>query len=243
VGKLAGGIAHDFNNLLTAINGYAELALARAAPESPLEEFLLEIRKGGDRAASLTRQLLAYSRKQILAAVLFDLNDTVVEMLGMLKRSIGEDVDIAAELDPGLGKVKADPGQVQQIILNPVVHAREALPRGGRIRLRTANIRLEEGVAAAPGPHAALAVSDDGVGMPPEVKTRVFEPVFTTKPQGRGTGLGLSSVYGIATQSGGGITVRSDPGFGSTFTIYLPREAPSTCPSLSSRFPEPTGSD
>jgi PAS domain S-box-containing protein len=227
VGRLAGGIAHDFNNLLTAINGYSEMALGMIDDDDPLFEYLTEIRKSGERAAGLTQQLLAYSRKQILAPKVFDLNDTVVEMEKMLRRVIGEDIELSSELEPELGLAKADPGQIQQIILNLVLNARDAMPNGGRLVLQTANVVLNGEQVNLPseparGPHVRLSVSDNGIGMTPEVRSRIFEPFFTTKGVGKGTGLGLSSVYGIIKQSGGSISVTSEYGRGSTFHVYLP---------------------
>jgi two-component system, cell cycle sensor histidine kinase and response regulator CckA len=223
VGRLAGGIAHDFNNLLTAINGYSEMALALVDEDDNLKEYLSEIKRSGDRAASLTQQLLAYSRKQILAPTIFDLNETVADMDRMLRRLIGEHIQLDSSLDPGLGLIRADPGQIQQIILNLVLNARDAMPRGGRIVFATSNVVLDksQGVAASL-PHVMFTVSDTGTGMPPEVKARIFEPFFTTKEVGKGTGLGLSSVYGIIKQSGGIISADSEPGKGSVFKIYLP---------------------
>ena len=227
VGLLAGGIAHDFNNLLTAINGYTDLAFSQVQGNETLREFLEEIKKSGERAASLTQQLLAYSRKQILAPVIFNVNSTVAEMDRMLRRLIGEDIELVTALDPDLGLVRADPGQIQQIILNLALNARDAMPKGGRLTLETANVILDRNyistrLDAKPGPHIMLAVSDTGLGMTPEVKARIFEPFFTTKEVGKGTGLGLSSVYGIIKQSEGSILVYTEPGQGTTFKIYLP---------------------
>jgi PAS domain S-box-containing protein len=227
VGRLAGGIAHDFNNLLTAINGYAELCLSKAQGDETLSEFLKEIKRSGERAAALTSQLLAYSRKQILSPRILNLNSTVAEMDRMLKRLIGEDIELVTMLEPELGWVLADPGQIQQIILNLALNARDAMPQGGRLTLETANVTLDSNyistrLEAKPGPHIMLAVSDTGIGMTEEIKAKIFEPFFTTKEVGKGTGLGLSSVYGIIQQSGGSILVYSEPGQGTTFKIYLP---------------------
>ncbi|MDB5106534.1 MAG: Histidine kinase [Fibrobacteres bacterium] len=223
VGRLAGGIAHDFNNLLTAINGYSEMALALAAGNDTLMEFLGEIKRSGDRAASLTQQLLAYSRKQILAPTVFDLNETVEDMDRMLRRLIGEHIQMESRLDRNLGSVRADPGQIQQIILNLVLNARDAMQAGGRLIFETANVIVDKSQGGASDkPHAMLSVRDTGTGMPPDVKARIFEPFYTTKEIGKGTGLGLSSVYGIIKQSGGIINVESEPGIGSVFKIYLP---------------------
>ena len=223
VGRLAGGIAHDFNNLLTAINGYSEMALGMVAGDVNLAEYLGEIKRAGERAASLTQQLLAYSRKQILAPTVFDLNETVADMDRMLRRLIGEHIRLESNLEPKLGLVKADPGQIQQIILNLVLNARDAMPNGGRLVFETANVVMDKGQGnPSSDPHAMLSVRDTGSGMTPDVKARIFEPFFTTKDVGKGTGLGLSSAYGIIKQSGGSITVESEPETGSVFRIYLP---------------------
>ena len=227
VGRLAGGIAHDFNNLLTAINGYSDLALVMATGDATLIEYLQEIKNSGERAASLTQQLLAYSRKQILAPTILYLNSTVGEMDRMLRRVIGEDIELVTRLEPTLGMVKADAGQIQQIILNLALNARDAMPQGGRLTLETASVVLDRNYVSThlesePGPHILLAVSDTGTGMSDEVKAKIFEPFFTTKEVGKGTGLGLSSVYGIIKQSGGSIVVYSEAGQGTTFKVYLP---------------------
>jgi PAS domain S-box-containing protein len=230
VGLLAGGVAHDFNNLLTAILGYSQL-LARELRGNP-EQFsaIEEIRKAGERAASLTRQLLAFSRKQVLALTILDLNAVVRHIEEMLSRLIGEDIEITTRFDRELGSVRADAGQIEQVIMNLAVNARDAMPKGGRILIETANVELEEGyiqthVHAEPGPYVLLAVSDTGLGMDEATRSRIFEPFFTTKEKGRGTGLGLSTVYGIVKQSGGYIWVYSEPGKGTTFKVYLPRVA------------------
>jgi len=235
VGRLAGGIAHDFNNLLTAINGYSEMALGMVDEDEPLHEFLGEIKKSGERAAALTQQLLAYSRKQILAPKVFDLNEAVSEMGKMLQRLIGEDIVLETLLDPDLGLAKADPGQVQQIILNLVLNARDAMPDGGSLLLETGSVLLSRDqpeylMDAIAGPYVRLTVTDNGIGMTPEVKAKIFEPFFTTKAVGHGTGLGLSSVYGILKQSGGSIAVTSEPGRGSAFHVFLPLADPQSRP-------------
>ncbi|MBV9773758.1 MAG: PAS domain S-box protein [Gemmatimonadetes bacterium] len=225
VGRLAGGVAHDFNNLLTVIEGNAELILLDLPPESPIRMELAEIQRASGRAASLTRQLLAFSRKQILQPRLLSLNGVVEEMKRMLERLIGEDVDFAAELAPALGLVRADPGQVEQVLLNLVVNARDAMPHGGRLVVSTRLVEEDEArehAEAEPRRYVELAVRDTGEGMDPRVRERVFEPFFTTKEQGKGTGLGLSTVYGIIKQSGGFVRVESTPGEGSTFFVYLP---------------------
>jgi len=228
VGRLAGGVAHDFNNLLTVINGYCDLLLERLDAESLYHEPIAEIRKAGERAASLTRQLLAFSRKQIVVPRVVDLNAIVPGVEGMLRRLIGEDVDLAAVLHPNLGKVKADPGQIEQVLTNLAVNARDAMPQGGRLTIETANVELDEAYAqthygARPGRFVMLAVSDTGHGMDADTQSHIFEPFFTTKEAGKGTGLGLATVYGIVKQSGGYIMVYSEPGEGTVFKIYLPR--------------------
>lgn len=229
IGRLAGGVAHDFNNILTAIIGYSDLALRRLRPEDPLRRNLSEIRKSGERAAGLTRQLLAFSRQQILLPRVISLNEVVAGIEGMLRRLIGEDVELKAKLDPSLGNVKTDPGQIEQVIMNLAVNARDAMPQGGRLTIKTRNAMLDElygrerGVELAAGPYVMLAVSDTGMGMDEATRTRAFEPFFTTKPHDKGTGLGLSTVYGIVKQSGGYVWVYSEPGRGATFEIYLPR--------------------
>ena len=233
VGQLAGGIAHDFNNLLTAILGSTELLLADTPPGDPRREDVQEISRSAHRAAALVRQLLAYSRKQVLQPRRVDLNAIVRDMGAMLRRVVGEPIELRLDLDPGLGHVTADPGQLEQVIANLGVNARDAMPRGGTLTISTSNVTgrgvtaaADEGVPAA-GPLVSLAVTDTGIGMDDEVRGRLFEPFFTTKELGRGTGLGLATVYGIVRQSGGHIQVRSRPGEGSSFTVYLPRaEAP-----------------
>jgi PAS domain S-box-containing protein len=227
VGRLAGGIAHDFNNLLTAINGYASLALEAKGSPTQLREWLHEILKAGERASGLTQQLLAHSRKQVLAPAVWKLSTIVSEVQGMLRRVVGEDFPVVSALDESTGWVMVDRGQLEQIILNLAVNARDAMPGGGTLTLETKNVLLNTAYVqthsgAKPGPHVMLAVSDQGNGMAEEVLAHLFEPFFTTKEPGKGTGLGLSTVYGIVQQSGGSIEVQSALGSGSTFRIYFP---------------------
>jgi two-component system, cell cycle sensor histidine kinase and response regulator CckA len=228
VGQLAGGIAHDFNNLLTVINGFCSLAMRGLQAEDPLLANLQEVKKAGDRATSLTRQLLAFSRRQVLQPKILNLDLVVSDMEKMLRRVIGENIDLRAVLEPTLGSVKADPGQIEQIILNLVVNARDSMPDGGKLTIETDNVYLDEEyvkrhVGALAGPHVMLAVSDTGSGIDQKTQARIFEPFFTTKELGKGTGLGLSTVYGIVKQSGGNIWIYSELGRGTTFKIYLPR--------------------
>jgi signal transduction histidine kinase len=228
IGRLAGGIAHDFNNLLTVINGTAELAALDLPRDSPLRTDLLQIRQAGERAASLTRQLLALSRQQILKPAIINLSTVVRGMQSMLRRLIGEHVNLAFRFDDALGHVKADPSQIEQVILNLAVNAQDAMPDGGTLTIETGRAYLDAGDAAnhmAPraGHYAMLAVSDTGIGMDETTRNRMFEPFFTTKEIGKGTGLGLSTVYGIVQQSEGGLFVYSEPGHGTTFKVYLPQ--------------------
>ncbi len=228
VGQLAGGIAHDFNNLLTVIVGTAELASARLREEDPLREEIGEIRQAGERAAALTHQLLAFSRKQVMKPEVLNLSTLVANMQGMLGRLISEDIDLVVVPTMEVGSVLADPGQLEQVVMNLVVNARDAMPSGGRLTIETRNVTLDEADVEAhprlaPGPHAVLTVSDTGTGMDEETRTRLFEPFFTTKEPGKGTGLGMATVLGIVQQSGGSISVESELGRGTTVEIYLPR--------------------
>jgi PAS domain S-box-containing protein len=228
IGQLAGGVAHDFNNLLGVIVGYADLLLKDLGRQHPAARRLEQIHKATERATALTRQLLAFSRKQILQPRVLDLNTVIVEVEKMLARLIGEAIQVLTVPAAGLGHVKADPGQLEQVIVNLAVNARDAMPRGGKLIIETANVSLDETFrrlhrGAPVGPHVVLAVSDTGSGIDAQTLPRIFEPFFTTKEKGKGTGLGLSTVYGIVKQSGGYVTVYSEPGRGTTFKVYLPR--------------------
>jgi two-component system, cell cycle sensor histidine kinase and response regulator CckA len=228
IGRLAGGVAHDFNNLLTVILGYCEQMLDQIREGEPMRHAAEEIRHAAERAAALTNQLLAFSRKQMTEPRQLDLNAVVGNTIRMLKRLIGEDITLAVDLDPRLGRVLADEGHMQQVVLNLAINARDAMPNGGRLSIATANAELDEAfvqrhVPLTPGRYVMLSVSDTGIGMDDETQARMFEPFFTTKDHGHGTGLGLSTVYGIVKQSGGYIWVYSEPGKGSSFKVYLPR--------------------
>ncbi len=228
IGRLAGGIAHDFNNLLSAIMGFGELLQMDLAPDDPKRSYAEEISKAAQRGANLTKQLLAFSRKQILQPRVLNLNTVVLDMENMLQRLIGEHIDLEVALDSQLGYLQADPTQIEQVILNLAVNARDAMPRGGKLTIETANIDLDEVYAkqhlsVAPGSYILLAVSDTGHGMDGETLTHIFEPFYTSKEKGEGTGMGLATVYGIVKQSGGDIWVYSEVGKGATFKIYLPR--------------------
>jgi signal transduction histidine kinase/CheY-like chemotaxis protein len=230
VGRLAGGIAHDFNNMLTAINGYSELTLRRMKEDDPLRHNIEEIKKAGNRSAALTQQLLAFSRQQIHQPKLIKLNDLIDETSNMLQRLLGEDIQFVSSINPKLGFVLADSSQLSQIILNLTVNAMDAMPQGGKLTVETANVFLDQTYAqqhsgVVPGAYVMLAVSDTGTGMDAETRRHIFEPFFTTKEVGQGTGLGLSTVYGIVKQNGGNIEVYSEEGVGTTFKIYLPRIA------------------
>ncbi len=228
IGKLAGGIAHDFNNLLTGITGYSELLLNRLPEDDPVRREIEEIRKAANQASALTRQLLAFSRKQVFQVKVVNLNDVVSNLDKMLRRLIGEDIDLRTLFQYDLGSVRIDPGQIEQVVVNIAVNARDAMPDGGRITIETANVQLGEKyvhthVVVKPGPYVMLAISDTGCGMDEATQAHIFEPFFTTKDPGKGTGLGLSTVYGIIKQSAGYIWVYSETGKGTTFKIYLPR--------------------
>jgi PAS domain S-box-containing protein len=226
VGQLAGGVAHDFNNLLTVIKMNVELALEDLGAEHPLHADILEVARAAGRAAALTRQLLAFSRQQVLQPQVIDLNVVIADLQKMLARLIGEDIDFTLDLADDLGFVLADPGQLEQVLVNLAINARDAMPRGGSLTIATRNVELSPLEAsrhpdARPGPYVAVALRDTGAGMTPDVQARIFEPFFTTKELGKGTGLGLATVYGIVTQSGGFLDVKSAPGRGAVFTVYL----------------------
>jgi two-component system, cell cycle sensor histidine kinase and response regulator CckA len=228
VGRLAGGIAHDFNNVLSVILSYGDMLLGELKPNDPMRGDVEEIRKAGKRAADLTRQLLMFSRQQVLASKVVDLNDLLTGMDKMLQRVLGADVDLVSLQTQSLGRVRADPSSIEQVVMNLVVNARDAMPTGGKLTMETANVDLDEQYARAhldvkPGPHVMFAVTDTGSGIDKPTLARIFEPFFTTKAIGKGTGLGLSTVFGIVRQSGGSVWVYSELGVGTTFKVYLPR--------------------
>ena len=228
VGRLAGGVAHDFNNMLTIIAGYNRMILDGLSPLDPLRGYAEEILQAADRGGALTNQLLAFSRRQIMQPRVVNVNTVVKQTGKMLRRLIGEDIDLMLGLDPAVGNIKADPGHVDQAIVNLAVNARDAMPLGGRLTIETANVALDENYAKShldvqPGDFVMIAVSDTGHGMDAETRRRIFEPFFTTKEKGKGTGLGLATVYGTVKQTGGDIWVYSEPGRGTTFKLYFPR--------------------
>ena len=241
VGRLAGSVAGDFINLLTVINGYTEMLLSDMPPGSPFRDPLTEIRAAGERASALTQQLLAFSRRQIVKPTVVNPNTVVSDIRRMLRRLIPENIELVSNLSPDLGNVMVDAGHLQQVIMNLAVNGRDAMPRGGKLVMETANVDFDESYVTShadtrPGPHVMLAVSDTGIGMTPEVKKRLFEPFFTTKPTGSGTGLGLATVFGMVKQAGGWIWVYSEPGQGSTFKIYFPRtDAPAAAAETDSK--------
>jgi two-component system cell cycle sensor histidine kinase/response regulator CckA len=227
IGRLAGGVAHDFNNILTAILGHSELLLGSLEAVSPHRRQMEQIRRSALRASTLTGQLLAFSRKQVMQPKVLEPNDLISNLGAMLQRLIGEDIELVEKLSPTAGNVRADPGQLEQVVANLVVNARDAMPKGGRLTIRTAPAILDEEAARQigirPGPYVLIEVEDTGCGMDADTRSHVFEPFFTTKHSGKGTGLGLSTVYGIVTQSGGHVDVESTPGEGARFRVYLPR--------------------
>jgi PAS domain S-box-containing protein len=249
IGQLAGGVAHDFNNLLSLIIGYSDVLLQSLPERDPMRSDVLEIHRAGERASALTRQLLTFSRKQPLNPQILDLNAVVAGMEEMLRRLIGEQIELVVNLASSLASVRADAGQIEQVILNLCVNARDAMPKGGRLTISTTNVALDQSFREAhfesgEGPHVMLAVSDNGFGMEESVRRRVFEPFFTTKPADKGTGLGLSTVYGIVRQSGGSIWMYSEVGTGTTFKIYLPESTGSVrkvTPPSQARLQEQTG--
>jgi signal transduction histidine kinase len=225
VGRLAGGVAHDFNNLMSAVIGFSQLILLRLEEAHPLRGEVEQILRAGERATALTSQLLAFSRKQVLQPKVLDLNELVVELEKLLRRLIGANVELVSILDPELGPIEADPGQLEQVILNLVVNARDAMPTGGKATIETSNVVLgaDSGLDVSPGVYVLLSVGDSGVGIDEATMGQIFEPFFTTKEEGKGTGLGLATVFGIVKQSGGDIAIESEVGRGTTFNIYLPR--------------------
>jgi NO-binding membrane sensor protein with MHYT domain/nitrogen-specific signal transduction histidine kinase len=235
IGQLAGGIAHDFNNLLTAILGNAAFILASTPPEDPRYADAREIDRAATRAAELTRQLLAFGRKQVLRLTTLDLNAEIAQIMRMLVRLVGEHIEVTVRAAPGLWPVRSDPAQLEQVIVNLVVNARDAMPEGGKLTIETQNVILErdlgsQHIGVAPGAYVLVAITDSGIGMDHATQSRIFEPFFTTKPRGQGTGLGLATVYGIVKQSGGSVSVYSEPNRGSTFKVYLPRVAEDAAP-------------
>jgi CheY-like chemotaxis protein len=246
VGRLAGGVAHDFNNLLMVVSGYTEVLLEQLNEHDPLLVKVQAIQQAADRATTLTRQLLAFSRKQLLELKVVDMNAIVADMERLLRPLIGENIDLTTKLAPNVGHTRADAGQLEQVIMNLVVNAKDAMPTGGRIVIQTSEEELDavrrEHSLIQPGSYILLSVSDTGAGMDKETQSRIFEPFFTTKEKGKGTGLGLSTVYGIVKQSGGYIFAQSELGSGSTFRIYLPRVAdPPGQPGLAKHTQAPSG--
>jgi hypothetical protein len=245
VGRLAGGVAHDFNNMLTVISGYNRMILDELSTLDPLRGYAEEILKAADRAGALTNQLLAFSRRQIMKPRVMNMNSVIEQTDKMLRRLIGEDIDLVFGLNPDAGNIRADPGHLEQALMNLAVNARDAMPMGGRLTIETANARLDENYArthmgVTPGDFVMIAVSDTGIGMDAETKRRIFEPFFTTKEKGKGTGLGLATVYGMIKQAGGDIWVYSEPGRGTTFKLYFPRvkEAVTDLPGADSDLPQ-----
>jgi signal transduction histidine kinase/ActR/RegA family two-component response regulator len=248
VGRLAGGVAHDFNNLLSVILGYSSLLLGKLDATSPVRPDLEEIQRAAQSAALLTRQMLAFSRQQVLDPAILSMHDVLTDVNSMLTRILGEDIELRMLLRKDLGLVKADRGQLEQVLMNLVVNARDAMPNGGKLTIEAANVNLDEAYATeflgiTPGPYVLLAVSDTGVGMDKETQARAFEPFFTTKEQGRGTGLGLSTVFGIVKQSGGGIWLYSEPGEGTTFKIFFPAVSNGAVSERATSSAQPSGTE
>ena len=246
VGRLAGGVAHDFNNMLTVITGYNRMILDELSAFDPLRGYAEEVLKAADRAAALTNQLLAFSRRQIMKPRVISVNSVIEQTEKMLRRLIGEDVELGFGLNPQTGNIRADPGHVEQALMNLAVNARDAMPTGGRLTIETANAHLDEDYAkthmgVVPGEFVMIAVSDTGIGMDAQTKRRIFEPFFTTKAQGKGTGLGLATVYGIVKQAGGDIWVYSEPNRGSTFKLYFPKVEEAISPAVSGERESPQG--
>jgi signal transduction histidine kinase len=244
VGRLTGGIAHEFNNLLTAILGYTNLLLGRVPSDSSLHRDLEQVEKAGNRAATLTRQLLSFSRRQMQELKPVNLNTIVLDMQRMLQPILGSTIRLTTPLDPALGIVIADPAQIEQVIMNMAVNARDAMPHGGELTIATANVCVDDDMArqhpeTAPGSYVRLTVGDTGVGMSDEVKARLFDPFFTTKAVGQGTGLGLSTCIGIVKQTGGFIDVDSTPGKGTTFHVFLPQAAADAVTAFTAGAPQP----
>jgi len=248
IGRLAGGIAHDFNNLLGVILGHSDILEQQIGGNDRLRKSVEATRHAAERAAALTMQLLTFSRKQVIEPTVIDLNASVMEIEKMLHRVIGEDIELSIRLQRDLGRVKADPGQLSQVLLNLAVNSRDAMPSGGKLVIETANAELDDTygrqhLGARPGPHVMLAVSDTGTGMDSETLSHIFEPFFTTKETGKGTGLGLSMVYGIIKQSNGYIMAYSEPGRGTTFKIYFPRTQESVSPIQKENDEIPSGTE
>jgi two-component system cell cycle sensor histidine kinase/response regulator CckA len=249
VGRLAGGVAHDFNNLLTVILSCAETLREDAGVGTPMKaEVVDDVLVAGKRAEELTRQLLAFARKQVIAPVPLDLNEVVHESEKLLRRALGEDVELVTTLQPDLWPARCDPGQIEQVVLNLAINARDAMPAGGKLTIETANVQVDDALVGRQrfmrvGPHVRLRIGDTGVGMTPEVRAHVFEPFFTTKPQGKGTGLGLATVYGIVKQSAGYILLESEPGHGTTFELYFPRTSDLITPVLAASTTPRSGTE
>ena len=246
IGRLAGSVAHDFNNLLSVILSLSEMLLEDLKPMDPIRADIDGIKRAGERAADLTRQLLAFSRQQLLSPKILDLNAVVQDAERMLRRLLGEDIDLVTRYQRGIYRVKADAGQIDQVVMNLAINARDAMPNGGKLTIETADVTLDESYAAdhfgvTPGPYVMLALSDTGIGMDRETQLRIFEPFFSTKAPGKGTGLGLSTVFGIVQQSGGHVWVYSEPGNGTTFRVYLPRATDLTPPPPAPALPESLG--